>query len=126
MFDRIWVRLYFIPGNRRTDNWDREETMYCTKSINLIAWGNKRSMINNDPFWKNQRKWGLGVCHLFVKLRDHFCGDFLECNKPARQQRMHNIWFYLYEAQNIESESIVKIIVLFLKYWLRDKIREIS
>lgn len=51
-------------------NWDREETMYCRKSIKLMAWGNEGSMINNDAFCKDPRKRGLG-CHLSVKLRDH-------------------------------------------------------
>lgn len=37
-----------------------------------MAWGNKKIMINNNAFYKDLRKWGVGLCHLLVKLRDHF------------------------------------------------------
>lgn len=70
---RLCFQSIFILGiEGKQGNWDREETVYYRKSIKLMAWGNEGIMINNNPFYKDPRKWGLGLCHLFVKLRDHF------------------------------------------------------
>lgn len=67
---RLCFQSIFILGTEgEQGNWDREETGCYRKSIRLMAWG---IMINNNTFYKDPRKWGLGLCHLFVKLRDHF------------------------------------------------------